>query len=80
MIWLVEVGIQRRTEGENHLDLAVLDVSDEAAAADDRSWLLLFSSAIFETTDSENEVGSFDWEAEANGFETQRRCYGGWPC
>ena len=41
MMWSVEVGIQRRTEGHRELDFAV------AAAADPIS-VFLISSAIFE--------------------------------
>jgi len=48
MMWLVEVGIQRRTDGQDHLDFAVVDDDGvDVAAAEDLSSLLLISSAIF---------------------------------
>lgn len=48
MMWLLEVGIQRRTDGQDHLDFAVVDDDGvDVAAAEDLSSLLLISSAIF---------------------------------
>ena len=45
---MVEVGIQRRTDGQDHLDFAVVDDDGvDVAAAEDLSSLLLISSAIF---------------------------------
>lgn len=48
MMWSLEVGIQRRTDGQDHLDFAVVDDDGvDVAAAEDLSSLLLISSAIF---------------------------------